>query len=55
MVSLKYETDGTSSISEVSGKDLSIPINIFFSLAIIAFIVFISLLIFRKRIIRKND
>jgi len=54
MVSLKYETDGNSSVSEVSGKDLSIPINIFFSLAIMAFIVFILLLIFRKKILKWN-
>ena len=55
MESLKYETDGTTSISEVSGKDLSIPINIYFSLAVLSFLMFILLIIFRKRLIKKKS
>jgi hypothetical protein len=53
MVSLKYETDGTTSISNVSGKDLSIPIKIYLGLTIFSFILFVVILIYRKRIIKK--
>lgn len=55
MVSLKYETDGNSYISALSGKDLSIQFEKFMSLTILSFVIFLLLLIFRKRIIKKGN
>ncbi len=55
MVSLKYETDGNSSISQVSGSDLSTQFEIFAGLTILSFLIFLLLLIFRKRIVRKTN
>lgn len=53
LVSFKYETDGNSSISGLSGKDLSIRLEVFMGLTVLSFVIFLLLLIFRKRIIIK--
>ncbi|MBN2614433.1 MAG: hypothetical protein JXR71_01955 [Bacteroidales bacterium] len=54
MVSLKYETDGAGRISGTSGRDLFLQFDIFFALTIVSFLVFVFLLIFGKRILRKK-
>ncbi|MEZ4778585.1 MAG: hypothetical protein R2786_04310 [Flavobacteriaceae bacterium] len=56
MVSLKYETNNlTDCISLVSGTDLCLTINVFRGLTILFIIVFILLLIYRKKLLRKNQ
>ena len=53
MVSLKYETkELTDCISLVSGIDLCKTIKVFHFLAIISGLVFIGLLVFKKRILK---
>ena len=53
MVSLKYETkELTDCISLVSGIDLCKTIKVFHASAIISGLVFIGLLVFKKRILK---
>lgn len=54
-VSLKYETnDNGECISNITGQNLCLAINIFTSALILCFVGLISFAIFRKRIVKNN-
>jgi ABC-type Mn2+/Zn2+ transport system permease subunit len=54
MVSLKYETNNPNDcISTISGDDLCFAIKIFKILIVICAVVFITMMIFRKNILKK--
>jgi len=53
-VSLKYETNhGNDCISLVTGNDLCLTIKVMQGLIVLCFIIIITLLVFRKRILAK--